>query len=147
MINIHPMNLNLFCGFRKSISHEMSSRSNKEEVKIFICVSLLAVCYTPVSGHFVLTAALLEESTQSSRIVPLASLEGAAETWALQWRRSKSLSFRVATIVPPDAVCLLWLCATSLIVLSLSRPQLLLQASAEERVWWESLLPEAKLSP
>lgn len=41
-----------------------------------------------------------------------------------------SLSYHVAAIVPTDGACLVWLGASPVIILSLSPPQLLLQASA-----------------
>ncbi len=108
---------------------------------LFLCcfwqtISLSVFRPSPVSEQFLLnvvTYLWIHRHTVRVKLCCSARVGGAAE-WVLQWRQSKSLSFRVATIVPPDAVCFVWLRASLLIVLSLSPPQLLLQASAEEWV-------------
>lgn len=152
--------INLFCDVRKSTSYfhvKVLNKTRKETTKRKWILCLCCFWQTLSLCRFLVSALPLESShvyghvsgcrgtiwIYSRAILSFSCIEGAVE-WTLQQRQGKSLSFHVATIVPPDAICLFWLCA-SLIVLSPSPPQLLLQAFAEQCN--ESLLAEVKLSP
>lgn len=78
--------------------------------------------------------------TEQTCIVQLASLEGAEESM------SSSID-KASLCVPPDAVCLLWLRASLLIVLSLSAPRAAAAAAQLRSEHSKNLLAAAELTP
>lgn len=94
---------------------------------VFLSSIWISILHMPLEAYYESILGL-----QCSTQVP----RGRSREWIFPQQQGKFLSLHKATMVPPDAVCLVWLCAFFLIISSLSPRWPQLQTSAEQ--WTQS---------